>query len=92
VDDDVYVVEHESIALLVIEVPKADYTMRPVHIKDNPFKGTFKRNHEGDYHAKKYKVRAMIQDQSSDGNDFNILEGYTMDDIDSDTLGRTGSF
>jgi predicted HTH transcriptional regulator len=88
VDDDVYVVERENISLLVIEVPKADYTMRPVHIKENPFKGTFKRNHEGDYHAKEYEVRAMIRDQSSEGNDFTILEGYTMDDIDADTLER----
>ncbi len=88
VDDDVYVVEHENIALLVIEVPKADYTMRPVHVKENPFKGTFKRNHEGDYHAKEYEVRAMIRDQSSEGNDFTILEGYSMDDIDTDTLER----
>jgi predicted HTH transcriptional regulator len=88
VDDDVYVVERENISLLVIEVPKADYTMRPVHIKENPFKGTFKRNHEGDYHAREYEVRAMIRDQSSEGNDFTILEGYTMDDIDADTLER----
>lgn len=28
----------------------------------------------------------MIRDQSSEGNDNTILEGYTMDDIDSETL------
>ena len=88
VDDDVYILKQESISLLVIEVPKADFTMRPVYKGENPYKGTFKRNHEGDYHAKEYEVRAMIRDQSDTGNDSTILEGYTMDDIDQDTLKR----
>ncbi len=72
----------------MIEVPKADYTIRPIYKGENPFKGTFKRNHEGDYHAKEYEVRAMIRDQSTQGNDNTILEGYTMEDIDKDTLKR----
>lgn len=88
VDDNVYVVEEGNIALLVIEVPRADFTIRPVYKGENPFKGTYKRNHEGDYHAKEYEVRAMIRDQSAEGNDSTILEGYTMDDIDADTLER----
>ncbi|MCD7709517.1 MAG: ATP-binding protein, partial [Clostridiales bacterium] len=75
VDDDVYVVEQDGVFLLVIEVPRADYTMRPVYVGENPLKGTLKRNHEGDYHAKGYEVRAMIRDQSSEGNDSTILEG-----------------
>lgn len=88
VDDDVYVSTNGEISLLVIHVPRADYTSRPVYKGDNPFKGTYKRNHEGDYHAKEYEVRAMIRDQSSEGNDGTILEGYTMEDIDPSTLSR----
>ena len=88
VDDNVYIVEEDGVALLVIEVPRADFTVRPVYKGENPFKGTYKRNHEGDYHAKEYEVRAMIRDQSAEGNDSTILEGYTMDDIDVDTLER----
>ena len=30
----------------------------------------------------------MIRDQSAEGNDSTILEGYSMDDIDADTLER----
>lgn len=86
VDEQVYVVEEDDITLLVIEVPRADYTMRPVYKGENPFKGTYKRNHEGDYHAREYEVRAMIRDQSSEGNDSTILEGFTMEDIDVETL------
>ncbi len=88
VDDNVYVVEQDEIAVLMIKVPRADFTVRPVYKGNNPFKGTYKRNHECDYHAKEYEVGAMIRDQSAEGNDSIILEGYTMDDIDSDTLKR----
>ena len=49
-------------------------------------KGTYKRNHEGDYHATEHEIRAMIRDQNPDGNDGMILEYYTMDDIDKETL------
>ena len=52
--------------------------MRPVYIGDNPYKGTYKRNNEGDYHMAEYEVNAMIRDKNPDGNDNLILEGVTM--------------
>jgi predicted HTH transcriptional regulator len=88
VDDDVYVVEDNNVSLLVIHVPRADYKTRPVFINGNPYKGTYKRNHEGDYHATEHEVRAMIRDQNPDGNDSVVMEFYNMDDVDSDTLKR----
>lgn len=48
--------------------------MSPVCVGENPYKGTYKRNHEGDYHTTEHEVRGMI------------LEYYTMDDIDKETL------
>lgn len=47
---------------------------------------TFKRNHEGDYHATEHEIRGMIRDQNPEGNDSMILEHYTMNDIDKETL------
>ena len=85
-DEDVFVVEERDIKLLVIHVPRADFNMRPVYVGGNPYKGTYKRNHEGDYHATEYEVRSMIRDQNLEGNDGTILEYYTMDDIDKETL------
>lgn len=32
-------------------------------------KGTFKRNHEGDYHCTADEVRAMFRDSNDSGND-----------------------
>lgn len=67
-------------------VPRADYNNRPIFLNGNPYNGTFKRNHEGDYHATEDEVNAMFRDQKSEGNDGLVLEHYDMDDIDADTL------
>ncbi|MCM1134387.1 MAG: putative DNA binding domain-containing protein [Clostridium sp.] len=88
IDDDVYVVEEGNIKLVVIHVPRADYKSRPIYVGENPYKGTFKRNNEGDYHAKDYEVNAMIRDQNTEGNDGLVLEYYGMDDVDTETLKR----
>ncbi len=88
VDEDVYPFDFEGTPIVVIEVPRASYLLRPVYTGENPFKGSFKRNHEGDYHCSEAEVRAMYRDQNPDGNDSLIMEYYTMDDIDADTLKR----
>lgn len=85
-DEDVFVVEEGDIKLFVIHVPRADFNMRPVYVGENPYKGTYKRNHEGDYHATEHEIKGMIRDQNPEGNDGAILEYYTMDDIDKETL------
>ncbi len=89
-DEDVQIIMIPSteLAVISIHVPRADYNNRPVFINGNPYKGTFKRNHEGDYHASEDEVNAMLRDQKSDGNDGIVLEHYDMDDIDSETLSR----
>ena len=87
-DEDVQEVKIPSseLAIIVICVPRADYNNRPIFINGNPYKGTFKRNHEGDYHATEDEVNAMLRDQKSEGNDGIVLEHYGVDDIDEDTI------
>lgn len=85
-DEDVFILEENNLYILVIHVPRADFNVRPIYIGENPYKGTYKRNYEGDYHATEHEVKGMIRDQNIDGNDSIILEYYTMDDIDKETL------
>lgn len=89
-DEDVQIVMIPSTALAVvsIHVPRADYNNRPIFINGNPYTGTFKRNHEGDYHASEDEINAMLRDQKSEGNDGIVLEHYGMEDIDLETLGH----
>lgn len=81
-----FCVKEGAVTLIVIHVPRADYKVRPVHVGENPYHGTYKRNHEGDYHCTKAEVRAMIRDQSAEGTDDMVMEHYTMEDIDAETL------
>ena len=86
-DENVQIIEYdEQINIVVIQVPQAAYNIKPVYINGNVYKGTFKRNFEGDYHCEEGEVKAMIRDANEDGNDGNIVEYYTMDDIDVATL------
>ena len=73
-DEDVFTLEEDGISLIIIKVPRADYKLRPVYVGENPYKGTYKRNNEGDYHATNYEVDGMIRDKNPDGNDGMILE------------------
>ena len=85
-DDNVGYCDISGHTVLWIEVPQADYRHKPVYINENPIKGSFKRNHEGDYHCTEEEVKAMLRDSSDSGIDGGLLDGFTMEDIDLNTL------
>ena len=86
VDADVGTCVVNDATIIWIRVPQADYRQRPVYLNGNPLKGSFKRNHEGDYHCTAEEVKAMLRDASDSGNDGGLLNGFTMDDIDMNSL------
>ena len=86
VDADAGICEVNGATIIWIRVPVANYKQRPVYINGNPIRGSFKRNHEGDYHCTEEEVKAMLRDASDAGNDGGILIDYTMDDIDLNSL------
>ena len=87
-DEDVEIVEMDGKNVVAINVPRADYTLRPVYINNNLLRGTFIRNHEGDFHCSESVIRMMVRDAFQDGNDRLFLKHYTMEDIDIPTLER----
>lgn len=86
VDSNVGTCEIDGSTIIWIKVPQADYKQRPIYINSNPIKGSFKRNHEGDYHCTEEEVKAMLRDASDSGNDGSLLINYTMEDIDIGSL------
>ncbi len=86
VDDDVSIVEIDDKKVILINVPQADFRSRPIFINGNPYKGTYKRNYEGDYHATKDEIKAMIRDQSFQGDDGTLLDHFTLDDLDLESI------
>jgi ATP-dependent DNA helicase RecG len=86
-ENDILVIEHEAAKVLAFMVPIAPRILRPVHLTRNPFGNTYKRNYEGDYCCSHEEVRRMLADADQRlHQDSRILEGYTMDDLDSETL------
>jgi len=85
-DEDVQKLSIEGMDVLIINVPRANYKERPIYLNENLYKGTYKRNAEGDYKSTEDEVNAMIRDASEEGNDGVILEDYTVKDLDEDTI------
>jgi predicted HTH transcriptional regulator len=85
-NDDVKVVKIEEQDIIVINVPRANRIDRPVYIDGNPMTGTYKRFHEGDYHATNEEIKVMFGDATSTAKDLIEIEEYSIDDIDRETF------
>ena len=85
-DDDVKTYESGGDLVIVICVPMAKREQKPVFINDNMFGGTFKRNHEGDYHCTELQVKSMLRDQIESTMDMKVIEKMTIDQLDKDTI------
>ena len=86
IDKDVQILNIEGLEVIVINVPRAKYNQKPIYLNGNIFKGTYKRNYEGDYVCTESEVKAMIRDASDESNDSRIIEYYKIDDLDKNTL------
>lgn len=85
-DDDIESFEVNGDVILAIHVPKANRQDKPVFINGDMFKGTFRRNHEGDYRCTKNEVLAMLRDQTEDTPDMKVLDDMEISDLDSETV------
>lgn len=85
-DEDVEVVNMDGRLIVCIRVPQADWREKPVYLNENVYKGSFKRNFEGDYHCSESQVKAMIRDANDEGNDGLMMRSYGMENIDKDSL------
>ncbi|OPC30744.1 RNA-binding domain-containing protein [Elizabethkingia anophelis] len=86
-NEDVRVIETEGKKLLAFNVPLARRNEKPVFLTKNPFKNTYKRNFEGDYRCTDVEVRRMLADADTNlHHDSRILENFTIDDIDLNSL------
>jgi len=72
--------------VIEIEVPRATRHERPVFINGNPLKGTYKRNHAGDYLCREEEAKRMLAEQTEVARDARLLTGYTLDDLDIDSF------
>lgn len=70
-----YVDQVEDKDVIVIHVPRAERTSRPVYVGADPRTGTYRRNFEGDYHCSLEEVALMMRDSSLVTDDNRLLTG-----------------
>jgi predicted HTH transcriptional regulator len=84
----VYHTDYDGMAFIVIEVPRADRRDKPIYIGQDMFKGTFRRNHEGDYHCSAEEVKFMLRDQADTAQDALVLENLLIEDLNQESIHR----
>ena len=87
-NESVYPVEVDGKQLGVVEVPRAERTVRPVFVGADVFKGTYRRNGEGDYHCSRETVEGMIRDKCAETADNCVLDELAIADLDADSIRR----
>jgi predicted HTH transcriptional regulator len=70
---DVFVQEVGGNHIVVINVPRAERSYKPVYVDGNPL-NTYRRNGEGDYRCTKEEYQAMVRDASVKTQDMLILD------------------
>lgn len=74
---DVFMQEVDGNYIVVINVPRAERSYRPVYVDGNPL-STYRRNGEGDYKCTKEEYQAMVRDASVKTQDMLVLNEMDM--------------
>lgn len=85
-DDRVRGIDVDGCTVILIEVPRAPRTKRPVYINGSMDNGTFRRNGESDYHCTRDEINEMIRDAGSDAQDLVVVDRFTLDDLNQDDI------
>lgn len=72
--------------VIVIHVPRAERTSRPVYVGSDPRTGTYRRNFEGDYHCSLEEVSLMIRDSALVTDDNKLLTDLDVSVFCPDTV------
>lgn len=85
-DADVREYRIEGRTVLAVNIPAASRKQKPVFLNGQPLGNTYRRLNEGDCRCDIETVKRMLAEQVEDERDARILTGFTMEDIDPDSL------
>ncbi len=86
-EQNVTILSIEGRNLIQIQIPAAGRKQKPVFLNGNPFKGnTYRRLHDGDRPCDDETVKRMLAEQLEDSRDTHILTGFSLDDLDMESL------
>ena len=87
-DDDVRIEEYNGLQYIVITLPRADRHIKPIYVNGSLENGTYRRNHEGDYHCSVPEILEMGRDSSDSSADQRVVEKTSFKDVNTETLDR----
>lgn len=87
-DEDVEEIEVDGLIVLRVHINRCPVEFRPVFINNNLFQGTYRRNADGDYHCSIDEIKAMLRDANIKGQDLVILEDYSINTLDEETINQ----
>ena len=87
-DENITEFEKDGLGGIAIVVPRADRAQKPIYINNNILGGTYRRNHDGDYHCTEIEVKNMLRDQADLSQDMLVLEEMDLDVLDFESLKR----
>ena len=82
---DVFVQEVDGDHIVVIRVPRAERSYKPVYVDGNPL-CTYRRNGEGDYRCTKEECQAMVRDASVKTQDMLVLQEMDMQVFNKESI------
>ena len=82
----VQVLNVAGVSVVRVHVPRAMRVQRPVYLRGNPLTGTYRRLNSSDCLADEETVRRMLAEQVEDSRDNEILKGYSLDDIETESF------
>jgi len=81
---EVHTLEGQSV--IMIQIPAATRKQKPVYLNGNPLLNTYRRLYDGDRQLDAESVRRLLAEQTQDARDRRILKGFTLDDLDLESL------
>jgi predicted HTH transcriptional regulator len=85
---DIKTIDTDNGQIIVMHVPAATRKQKPVYLNNNPLSKTYIRLHDGDRLCDEETVKRMLAEQQYDARDSLFFPGYTMQDIEEESLLR----
>ena len=82
---DVFVQEVDGDHIVVINVPRAERSYKPVYVDGNPL-NTYRRNGEGDYRCTREEYQSMVRDASVKTQDMLVLDEMDVDVFNQESV------
>jgi predicted HTH transcriptional regulator len=83
---DLQVINCKEKSLILLNIPRVSRIIKPIYIGQNPLMGTYLRYHDSDIKANEDIVKHFLADAVNESNDTSIMEGFTMEDVDTGSL------